>query len=168
MSMKFTYNVSWKGNDSTSKFIVPGWYKVDRNINRVPFKPRPLNTWRKQLNTTNPSKSAIGMPMDRPGGSIKLNSEECKPNAIDEYIIKNKTKCHIYKKATTLVNPSYNNSTAQYLRSRGISYSKQNNSNNVCEPVTKLNNQKFGIQGAVSSSTRLLRLKVDTEKSYNS
>ena len=81
--MALTYNwqeqpiIKWKG--LTNNSVVPSWTRADYDSvsgdSGVAFKARPLKIWRKQLNGKNSrGRSAVGMPMDTPGGSVNLGS----------------------------------------------------------------------------------------------
>ena len=239
--MTSTYNwqtqpiISWKGQTNNS--VVPSWTRADNDTivgdSGPAFKARPLKIWRKQLNGKNSQgRSAVGMPMDTPGGSVNLGSgvvcdtdnnriglvDEINhgiqirdPLPSDKYFdtSSNKTVCvacnpenHVIKSASTLIDKNYYTDSRAYLQSRGrtytqnqatgikvdgVSYFDSNGkplhpSNDVTkgppsynktsgnEPdcpvpnklIYKPNNHKFSTQGAVSSGSRLLRLKVDT------
>lgn len=78
-------------------------------------------------------------------------------------------------KSSNPISKDYNTSYAQYLRSKcklyeqGITPGSCTNNENKCF-VYKKSNNKFNTQGAVSSSSRLLRLKyntVQTSGKYN-
>jgi len=82
--MNFTYKqpyVTWKGPSTGS--AVPTWSRplINDNSNTntgTSFAARPIKHWRKQLvpaaNTGISKNAGIGMPMDRPGGSVYLGS----------------------------------------------------------------------------------------------
>jgi hypothetical protein len=239
--MTSTYNwqsqpiINWKG--LTSNSAVPSWTRADNDIisgdSGTAFKARPLKIWRKQLNGKNSQgRSAIGMPMDTPGGSVNLGSSNIcdadnnriglvneinhgiqirDPIPSDKYfeISSEKVVCvacnpenHVIKTASTIIGKNYYTDSRAYLQSRGRTYT-QNQASGVkvdgisyvdsngkplhpsddvtngpqyynktsgtkleCAVPNKLiykpSNHKFSTQGAVSSGSRLLRLKVDT------
>jgi hypothetical protein len=71
--------VPWKGTSTNS--VVPSWSRPLQPTESIPngpeFKARPIKHWRKQLNPTPNSgngNSAIGMPMDKPGGEVFLGT----------------------------------------------------------------------------------------------
>lgn len=239
--MALTYNwqeqpiIKWKG--LTNNSVVPSWTRADYDSvsgdSGVAFKARPLKIWRKQLNGKNSrGRSAVGMPMDTPGGSVNLGSgaicdddnhriglvdeinhgiqiQDPKPE--DTFFDEDagKTVCvacnpenHVIKTASTIVDKKYYTDSRAYLQSRGRTYAQNqatgskvdglnyfdsngkplhpsDDTNNgppnynktsgdqpdCTKPnqlIYKPNNQKFSTQGAVSSGSRLLRLKVDT------
>ena len=238
--MTSTYNwqpqdmINWKG--LTNNSAVPSWTRADEDIigdNGPAFKARPLKIWRKQLNGKNSQgNSAVGMPMDTPGGSVNLgNAQICDgdnnriglvaeinhgieirdPHPNDKFFDadSNKPACvacnpenHVIKTASTIVDKKYYTDSRAYLQSRGRTYAQNqgtgvkvdgltyfdangkplhpsNNASNgppnynktsgdqpdCSKPnqlVYKPNNQKFSTQGAVSSGSHLLRLKMDT------
>ena len=236
--MTSTYNwqpqdmINWKG--LTNNSAVPSWTRADEDIigdNGPAFKARPLKIWRKQLNGKNSrGNSAVGMPMDTPGGSVNLgNAQICDENnnrigLVDEInhgieirdphpndkffdADSNKPACvacnpenHVIKTASTIVDKKYYTDSRAYLQSRGRTY-QQNQATGIkvdgvsyfdangkplhpsddssrgptnysktfgdkpdCEDtlIYKPSNHKFSTQGAVSSGSRLLRLKMDT------
>lgn len=239
--MALTYNwqeqpiIKWKG--LTNNSVVPSWTRADYDSvsgdSGVAFKARPLKIWRKQLNGKNSrGRSAVGMPMDTPGGSVNLGSgaicdddnhriglvdeinhgiqiQDPKPE--DTFFDEDagKTVCvacnpenHVIKTASTIVDKKYYTDSRAYLQSRGRTYAQNqatgskvdglnyfdsngkplhpsDDANNgppnynktsgdqpdCTKPnqlIYKPNNRKFSTQGAVSSGSRLLRLKVDT------
>lgn len=239
--MALTYNwqeqpiIKWKG--LTNNSVVPSWTRADYDSvsgdSGVAFKARPLKIWRKQLNGKNSrGRSAVGMPMDTPGGSVNLGSgaicdddnhriglvdeinhgiqiQDPKPE--DTFFDEDagKTVCvacnpenHVIKTASTIVDKKYYTDSRAYLQSRGRTYAQNqatgskvdglnyfdsngkplhpsDDTNNgppnynktsgdqpdCTKPnqlIYKPNNRKFSTQGAVSSGSRLLRLKVDT------
>jgi hypothetical protein len=237
--MTSTYNwqaqnmINWKG--LTNNSAVPSWTRADEDIggdNGPAFKARPLKIWRKQLNGKNSQgNSAVGMPMDTPGGSVNLGSAQIcdgdnnriglideinhgievrDPHPNDKFFDTdaNKTACvacnpenHVIKTASTIVDKKYYTDSRAYLQSRGRTYAQNQgtgvkvdghtyfdanhkplhpsdstkgpqyyNKTSGDQPdcskpnqlVYKPNNQKFSTQGAVSSGSRLLRLKMDT------
>jgi hypothetical protein len=237
--MTSTYNwqaqnmINWKG--LTNNSAVPSWTRADEDIigdNGPAFKARPLKIWRKQLNGKNSQgNSAVGMPMDTPGGSVNLGSAQIcdgdnnriglideinhgievrDPHPNDKFFDTdaNKTACvacnpenHVIKTASTLVDKKYYTDSRAYLQSRGRTYAQNQATGIKVDGVTyfdanrnplhpsdntslgptsysktfggqqtecsdnliyKPSNHKFSTQGAVSSGSRLLRLKVDT------
>tara|TARA_Y100000361_G_scaffold151082_2_gene167824 strand:+ start:65 stop:889 length:825 start_codon:yes stop_codon:yes gene_type:complete len=220
--MTSTYNrqtqpiINWK--ELATYSAVPSWNYNGNNTsgnNGTPFKARPLKIWRRRLNGSNSQgTSAIGMPMDIPGGSVYLGSKDpCDDNNKRVTFINNidqGTNCEncnpeakVIKSASTNLNKNYYTDSRAYLQSRCKTY-KQNqgtglriegeayvdSNKNVLEPsdsgsgppyyesttcnmgcdndtnpkkiIYKPNNKNFSTQGAVSSGSRLLRLKVDT------
>ena len=220
--MSSTYNrqtqpiINWK--ELATYSAVPSWNFNGNNTsgnNGTPFKARPLKIWRRRLNGNNSQgTSAIGMPMDIPGGSVYLGSNEpCDDNNKRVTFINNidqgrncencNPEAKVIKSASTNLNKNYYTDSRAYLQSRCKTY-KQNqgtgariegetyfdSNKNVLEPsdsgsgppyyesttcnmgcdngtnpkkiIYKPNNKNFSSQGAVSSVSRLLRLKVDT------
>ena len=232
--MNFTYKqpyVTWKGHSTGS--TVPTWSRplINNNTNTntgTSFAARPIKHWRKQLvpavNTGITRNASMGMPMDRPGGSVYLGSavdcSNCSVNLTEliqttKNTIFDNTKdssgnclaCNpettIIKSAVTLLNKNYFSDTKAYLQSRCQTYDQKlsttlipGNSyinstthqpippsdsptgsqvyytencskkcatvNSVVRTIYKPNNQQYSQQGAVSSSSRLTRLKNNT------
>jgi len=237
--MTSTYNwqpqnmVNWKG--LTNNSAVPSWTRADEDIggdNGPAFKARPLKIWRKQLNGKNSQgNSAVGMPMDTPGGSVNLGSAQIcdgdnnriglideinhgievrDPHPNDKFFDtdSNKPACvacnpenHVIKTASTVIGKKYYTDSRAYLHSKGRTYEQNQATGIKVDGVTyfdangnplhpsdntslgptsysktfggqqtdcsdkliyKPSNHKFSTQGAVSSGSRLLRLKVDT------
>ena len=234
--MNFTYKqpyITWKGPSASS--AVPAWSRplINNNTNTntntgTSFAARPIKHWRKQLmpaaNSGISRSSAIGMPMDRPGGSVYLGATvDCSncPVNMTELISTTKNtifdttknaagKCvacnpetTIIKSAVTLLKKNYFSDTKGYLQSRCQTYDQKLSTtpipgNSYINPTTKQpippsdsstgsqvyytencskkcttnnsrvttiykpNNQQYSQQGAVSSSSRLTRLKYNT------
>ena len=88
--------ISWKGTSSHA--AIAGWSRpfnaIDGNdIQQAPTgRPNPIKHWRKQLQpriASGTGRSAIGMPMDMPGGSIYLGPNSrcsCTTNGESEII----------------------------------------------------------------------------------
>ena len=118
------------------------------------FKARPIKHWRKQLNpnitqSVGNSRSSIGIPSDRPGGSVYLGvTANCKDlcgnsskiiidiannkntifdNTKDE--LGNCVACNpernIIKSATTILSKKYYSNTKGYLKSRSQTYEQK-------------------------------------------
>ena len=119
---------------------VPSWNYNGNNTsgnNGTPFKARPLKIWRRRLNGSNSQgTSAIGMPMDIPGGSVYLGSKDpCDDNNKRVTFINNidqGTNCEncnpeakVIKSASTNLNKNYYTDSRAYLQSRCKTY-KQN------------------------------------------
>tara|TARA_B110001450_G_C17611707_1_gene477547 strand:- start:61 stop:945 length:885 start_codon:yes stop_codon:yes gene_type:complete len=213
--------IDTKGN--TTNIAVPVWSRPYSNVDPYPgdnsFRARPIRHWRKQLfprENSGSGKSAVGIPSDKPGGSVHLgNSNPCDNNInifmLKENIINNDEKCcttnittnskkNIIRSASTILNKNYYTDSRSYLKSRCKTY-KQNLSGNInnnvdnydengnflwpnenkdgpqvrnidknnhcdenkkCTLIYKPNNRNFATQGAVSSSERLVRLKLNT------
>lgn len=186
--------VSWK--DTAKNAAIPVWSKPDPNADGPAFKARPINHYRRRLMPSSGSgtgNSAVGMPMDRPGGSVNLGTTGC---GDAEYVLKttiendsdcatcktNKKSEKKYYSASSKLEKTYYTDSRAYLRARcqtfdqkikigddaGNNFYKSTNCYDIsgCENkqnvVYKPNNNKFATQGAVSSGTRLQRLKVDT------
>ena len=225
--MNFTYKqpyVTWKGPSTGS--AVPTWSRPLINNNNgantgTSFAARPIKHWRKQLvpaaNSGVGTNAGVGMPMDRPGGSVYLGAtvdcSNCPVNLAElipttKNIIFDTTKdasgncvacnpeTNIIKSAVTLLNKNYFSDTKGYLQSRGQTYDQKlsinpipgNNytsqpsdsstgsqvyytdncskkcttNNSRVTTIYKPNNQQYSQQGAVSSSSRLDRLKYNT------
>ena len=178
--------VSWKGTAKNA--AVPVWSKPDPNASGPAFKARPINHYRRQLlpeTGSGSGNSAVGMPMDRPGGAVSLGTTECndaktvlKTNVANE---SDCVTCRPKKSASTKIDKKYYTDSRAYLRARCQTFDQKSKigeavagstagfkSTNCydlsgCENVIyKPSNNKFATQGAVSSGSRLLRLKVDT------
>jgi hypothetical protein len=165
--------VSWKGTSTSS--VVPTWSRpltnglstfTDNNNNNNnnndsnAFKARPIKHWRKRLLNDNEtlnnvsavhnSRSSVGMPSDRPGGSVYLgvsntNCSTCEKTAqLTELIPNNKNtifntgvkdpsgNCgpcnpvrNIIKSASTIVKKNYYSDRKSYLHSRGLTYAQK-------------------------------------------
>lgn len=181
--------VSWK--DTAKNAAVPVWSKPDPTASGPAFKARPINHYRKQLLPATGSgsgNSAVGMPMDVPGGAVSLGTTDCngaktvlKTNVANE---SDCVTCLPTKSASTKINKKYYTDSRAYLRARCQTFDQKSkigeavtgstvgfkstncydlsgceNKQNV---IYKPSNNKFATQGAVSSGSRLLRLKVDT------
>ena len=149
----------------------------------------PMKHWRKQLTPSQGSgRSKVTISeLERPGGSTTVQDTcvcekdnystaytviDYKPN-INNADVRANTCCpsrQRIRSASTLVSPGYCASNSQYLQSRCKTYNQNLNGNNTCDCDSKNgcnsiynpNNTPFAQQGAVSSSTRLLKLQVDT------
>ncbi len=181
--------VSWKGTAKNA--AVPVWSKPDPTASGPAFKARPINHYRRQLlpeTGSGSGNSAVGMPMDRPGGAVSLGTTECndaktvlKTNVANE---SDCVTCRPKKSASTKIDKKYYTDSRAYLRARCQTFDQKSkigeavagstvgfkstncydlsgceNKQNV---IYKPSNNKFATQGAVSSGSRLLRLKVDT------
>ena len=178
--------VSWK--EESKNAAVPVWSRPDPTATGPAFKARPINHYRKQLMPADGSgtgNSAVGMPMDTPGGAVNLGTAACgDANYVVKTTIKNDSDCETCrptKSASTKLDKKYYTDSRAYLRARCQTFDQKSkigektdgfykstncydlsgckNKQNV---VYKPNNNKFATQGAVSSGSRLLRLKVDT------
>jgi len=232
--MNFTYKqpyVTWKGPSTGS--AVPTWSRplINDNSNTntgTSFAARPIKHWRKQLvpaeNTGISKNAGVGMPMDRPGGSVYLGAtNDCSYCPVNLYELIPTTKdtifdntkdasgncvacnpeTNIIKSGITLLNKNYYSDTKAYLQSLCQTYDQKLSSipipgNSYINPTThhpippsdsptgsqvyytencskkcatensfvrtvyKPNNQQYAQQGAVSSSSRLTRLKNNT------
>ena len=181
--------VSWK--DTAKNAAVPVWSKPDPTASGPAFKARPINHYRRQLlpeTGSGSGNSAVGMPMDRPGGAVSLGTTECNgPKTVLKTNVANESDyvtCRPKKSASTKIDKKYYTDSRAYLRARcqtfdqkskigeAVAYStvgfKSTNCYDLsgCENkqnvIYKPSNNKFATQGAVSSGSRLLRLKVDT------
>lgn len=155
--MNFTYKqpyVTWKGPSTGS--AVPAWSRplINNNTNTntgTSFAARPIKHWRKQLvpaaNSGISGSSGIGMPMDRPGGSVYLGATvDCsncdvnlaelipttKNTKFDSFSVAPSGKCvacnpetNIIKSAVTLLNKNYYSDTKGYLQSRCQTYDQK-------------------------------------------
>lgn len=203
--------VAWKGLATNS--AIPANSRPDLNSSGPPFKPRPINHWRKQLIPNQSSggrnrRAGVGMPMDTPSGAVYLGdvieNTTCLLNATDDVVglKENLVKYNIInfengcgpcnpeknriKSSTTILSKRYYSDRKAYLRSRGSLYdqkltalpldlvdSNETNStrkiqncvgleNTSCNTIYKPNNSQYAKQGAVDSSDRLTRLKLNT------
>ena len=180
--------VSWK--EESKNAAVPVWSRPDPAATGPAFKARPINHYRKQLMPADRSgtgNSAVGMPMDTPGGAVNLGTTACgDENYVVKTTIKNDSDCETCrptKSASTKLEKKYYTDSRAYLRARCQTFDQKSNigeksgtdgfykstncydlskCKNKQNVVYKPNNKKFATQGAVSSGSRLLRLKVDT------
>jgi len=162
--MNFTYKqpyVSWKGPSTGS--AVPVWSRplINNNTNTntgTSFAARPIKHWRKQLVPATDSgisgRSGVGMPMDRPGGSVYLGAtvdcSNCPVNLAElipttKNTLFNTTKdgsgncvacnpeTNIIKSAVTLLNKKYYTDTKSYLQSRCQTYDQKLSTNPIPE-----------------------------------
>ena len=160
--MNFTYKqpyITWKGQSTGS--AVPTWSRplINDNTNTntgTSFAARPIKHWRKQLmpaaNTGSGGRTSIGMPMDRPGGSVSLGATvDCTkcPVNLSELIPTTKNtvfdttkdeagKCvacnpetNIIKSAVTLLKKNYFSDTKGYLKSRCQTYNQKLSTNPI-------------------------------------
>jgi len=181
--------VSWK--DTAKNAAVPVWSKPDPTASGPAFKARPINHYRRQLlpeTGSGSGNSAVGMPMDRPGGAVSLGTTDCNgPKTVLKTNVANESDCvtcRPKKSASTKIDKKYYTDSRAYLRARCQTFDQKSkigdkvdgstagfkstncyvlsgceNKQNV---IYKPSNNKFATQGAVSSGSRLLRLKVDT------
>lgn len=77
----------------------------------------------------------------------------------------------VIKRATTILNKQYYSDNKNYMKSRSLLYIQNLTENPNCppaqcasvnQPVFKPNNSQFQTQGAVDSSSRITKLKLDT------
>ena len=165
--------VPWKGTSTNS--AVPIWSRPLTNgpsATPIPdgnaFKARPIKHWRKQLNpdttqSVKNSRSSVGMPFDRPSGSVYLGvttdcGDSCENSSkITELISNDKNlvfdttkdasgKCvacnperNIIKSATTVLSKKYYSDTKGYLKSRAQTYEQKLRTMPVSE-TTYINN----------------------------
>lgn len=155
--MNFTYKqpyVTWKGPSTGS--AVPTWSRplINNNTNAnigTNFAARPIKHWRKQLmpatNTGVSRNAGVGMPMDRPGGSVYLGAtvdcSNCPVNLFEliprtkntqfnSFSIDQSGNCvacnpetNIIKSGITLLNNNYYTDTKTYLQSRCQTYDQK-------------------------------------------
>lgn len=179
--------VSWK--DTAKNAAVPVWSKPNPAATGPAFKARPINHYRRQLlpeTGSGSGNSAVGMPMDRPGGAVSLGTTDCNDaKTVLKTNVANKSDFVTCpkKSAPTKIDKKYYTDSRAYLRARcqtfdqkskigekvGVSTVEFKSTNcydlSGCENkqvIYKPSNKKFATQGAVSSGSRLLRLKVDT------
>ena len=166
--MNFTYKqpyVTWKGPSTGS--AVPAWSRPLINDNNgantgTSFAARPIKHWRKQLvpaaNSGISKNAGVGMPMDRPGGSVYLGAtvdcSNCPVNLAElisttKNTVFNTTKdasgncvacnpeTNIIKSAVTLLNKNnrnytnYYSDTKGYLQSRCLTYDQKLSTNPI-------------------------------------
>lgn len=116
--------------------VVPSYTFHSENNKTNRFAARPLRQWRKQLQANNGllsyRRTAVGMPMDRPGGSsvtTQANCQQCNGVAADIKDLVNKTStcasCHITRTSISVSdNNSFTNSAA-YLEARCSTYDQK-------------------------------------------
>ena len=167
------------------KSAVPTWYKPER-INVRHGRARPIQHYRKQLMPSSSSSSgrgsnsAVGMPMDVPGGSTVTdsttacqvittrvkNNDNCKKTCLDGDSNR-RTSEKKYYPATTNLSKKYYTDSRSYLRARCKSYEQNSTDGNTLNCYTADCSSKQSTRrniGAVSSSSRLLKLKQETFK----
>lgn len=160
--MNFTYKqpyVTWKGPSTGS--AVPAWSRplINNNTNTntgTSFAARPIKHWRKQLmpaaNTGIARNASVGMPMDRPGGSVYLGTvNDCSncPVTLTDLIPTSKNnifntskdasgncvacnpETNIIKSAVTLLKKDYYSDTKGYLQSRSQTYDQKLSTNPI-------------------------------------
>jgi hypothetical protein len=99
--------VSWKG-PATNSLVPTHAYPdtTDKASNGPNFKARPIKHWRKQLLPNNKfngtPRPAIGMPMDKPGGSVYLGNTPAN------------TTCLLYNTTTTAYANGIKNNVEKY------------------------------------------------------
>lgn len=105
--------ISWKGKSTYS--VIPKLSKPIINNSTdvgVPFKPRPIKHWRKQLNSTNTtgnSRTSYTITFDKPGSSNYLGiNYDCNDNVNKNYIINNisNTKNTIFGDSNNVIGPN--------------------------------------------------------------
>ena len=165
--------------------VVPKYVTPNLTVLGSQGRPNPYRHYRRQLvdynsNVNNISNSVSIDLLNAPGGSVTNNTCECNDTsntkAVYTYVPNNDTckskSCprFIKKPASTIVKKNYYQSSSSYLKSRRKTYTQNNgpgsskNINNSCcnNTVYKPNNPNFSNQGAVSSSSRIDRLKLNT------
>jgi hypothetical protein len=179
-----SFQIAWKPPATNS--LVPSFSRPDLTAAGPAFKAQPINHWRKQLIPLGMSggsnrRAGISLPMNTPSGAVATIDEATLGNARclkDSIVEDNVTTCHIIRRASTLLKKNYYSDRKAYLRSRTLLYEQKLTQNpNCCQAgtdadagtgpspspsISNLNNKKFGQQGAVDSSSRLTRLKLDT------
>lgn len=154
--------------------IVPKNIKPDTSVLGPRGRANPLRHWRKQLNAPQSlhSKQISIDALDAPGGSM-INPYKCdcmeSSNTLAIYTEISKPKLcpcpPIIKSANTNVSKKYYQNSSSYLKSRRKTYVQNNGKGDTqcCNTtVYKPNNPKHSQEGAVSSGSRLERLKLDT------
>jgi len=175
------------------------------------FRARPIKHWRKQLQpASNSGQTGVGMPMDRPGGSVYLGTSindcsSCTTSMrLPEYILtdnninntcatncisknaRKKTLNYLWNGNVDSSNNIYYADRKAYLYSRCLTYDQKLSTIRVtgstandptrqtlnclegctttraATTIYKPNNQQYSQQGAVSSSSRIVRLKYNT------
>lgn len=144
---------------STEEVSVVSNVYNNRTETYIPFKPQPIQHWRKQLIRTDgcikkqyvPEKSSI---------DNKDNCGDCDPK-----------KKRIRSGLTNKKDGKYYHNTSRYLESRVKSCDTNYSVPNLLKcseeeilytPIEKYNNSKYSQQGAVSSSTRIMELNRTT------
>lgn len=104
------------------------------NSNGNEFHPRPLKQWRKQMyslhSLSGTRSTSIGMPMDRPGGSIVFKAANCatcnNTAPLDGKIYNDSpcTSCNPIKLNTQISDKCYTD-TAAYLQSRCLTHDQR-------------------------------------------
>lgn len=174
--------------ETSTNSAVPVLSKPEPNAAGPAFRARPINHYRKRLKTdnTNIGRAGVGMPMDTPGGTTYLGTTTCSDGT---YVVKenitndsNCVSCNPTKSASTKLDRAYYTDSRAYLRAKCKTYqqnivigNKKSGTENEYDATScydsdctnksiiyKPSNSGFATQGAVSSSARLLRLKVNT------
>lgn len=126
-------------NQVTQRSVPTYMFNSNNNVTGNNFRARPLKQWRRQLSlssqngiitTRSMSNSSVGMPMDRPNGTLapitcaNNSSAAACSNVIllKEDIIKNPSDCMV--PITHISNTSYTDNTA-YMQSRCVTYDQK-------------------------------------------
>lgn len=182
--------VSWKGKSTNS--VVPVLSKPDLSADGPAFKARPINHYRKRLtpNAGSGNARSAGMTMDVPGGSVHRRTSDCLDDDVTSFVVKenitnnfDRNKCKPTRGANTNIKKTYYTDSRSYMKARCRTYEqnskigdKKSGETNAFETtncydlsgcnnksvIYKPSNSGFATQGAVSSSSRLLKLKVET------
>lgn len=108
--------VSWKGPSTYA--AIPGWSRPlgatdDNGIQQAPTgRPNPIKHWRKQLHpriSSGSGRSAIGMPMDIPGGSVYLGPGgncSCTPTGKSEVVAISSDKNTVFDYSGKAIGPN--------------------------------------------------------------
>ena len=164
------------------KSAVPTWSKPNPNVIVGHGKARPIQHYRKQLIpsslSSRGSNSAVGMPMDVPGGSTVtntnvckvlttrvINNDNCQKTCIDD---NKRTSEKKYYPATTILSKKYYTDSRSYLRAKCKTYEQNSTDGKTLNCYSEECSSKESTRrriGAVSSSSRLLRLKQETFRS---
>jgi len=145
-------------------------------------KQNPIKHWRKQLQPQFPSQSTqISLDAyNAPGGTSKTFNCSTEPSSLlMKTYIHQGTTCNVsnqcdgrqkIKTATTNLSKTYYTTSGQYLKSKARTYKQHLNDSHNADPcetnknhaVYDKNNSNYSQQGAVSSGSRVDRLKLDT------
>ena len=184
---------SWKDSSTNAVVPRISYPIKNNDINNLVIpsykKPGPIKHYRKQLfpvKYSNSNRTNIYL-LNTPGGFINTNKKLCSNNHVIKNNISHISPCNTcsntFTFTTTSSNSKFNqnqyNSYNEYLKSRCLTQLQNFSTNrNIENPnvfngnncynankcvIYKPNNNNFGVQGSVSSSARLNRLKYATQ-----
>ena len=126
-------------NQHVNRAVPTYIFNSNSNLAENNFRARPLKQWRKQLSSSNISRSlgnsnaSMCMPMDQPGGTIPTSASTCTNSTcfnatlLEEEIIKNPSacaSCEPIKPIIKMSDTSYTDNKA-YMQSRCVTYDQK-------------------------------------------